>query len=131
MSEHKSTVRSSDRDQDGTGKEIAARAELTDRGHPDDTEWKKHTTDLWAKVEAGIVGFALDGRDDADDLKGYYEIQPSGPQRVCLSFHIEGVFRGADTTIGGYEHLSPKQAEGLAAALLEAAAQAREGGADQ
>jgi len=128
MNDSESTIRPRDRHEDDTDDEITATPELTDRGHPDD-EWTKHTTDM-GEVEGGIVGFALDGRDGAKDLKGYYEVQPSGPQRECLSFHIDGVFRGADTTICGYEHLAPKQAEGLAAALLEAAAQARDSGAD-
>jgi hypothetical protein len=129
MSDTAPTVRPRDVD-DATDDEIAPTPNLTTRGHPDDTEWKKHTTDLWARVEGGLVGFALDGRDDAADLKGFYEIQPSGPDTVCLSFHVEGVFRGADTTIAGTQDLTPKQAEGLAAALLEAAEQARNGGVD-
>ena len=130
MSDTAPTVRPRDVD-DATDDEIAPTPELTTRGHPDDTEWRKHSTDVWARVEAGIVGFALDDRDDAEDLKGSYELHPSDPGAVNLSFNVEGVFRGADTTIAGTQDLTPRQAEGLAAALLEAAAQAREGGADE
>ena len=130
MSDTAPTVRPRDVDPE-TDDEIAPTPELTTRGHPDDTEWRKHTTDVWARVEAGIVGFALDDRDDAEDLKGSYELHPSDPGVVNLSFNVEGVFRGADTTIAGTQDLTPRQAEGLAAALLEAAAQARNGGADE
>lgn len=114
-----------------SGDDLDAAPELTDREHPDDTEWRKHTTDLWGRVEGGIVSFALDERDDVEDLKGFYEIHPSGPETVFLSFNVEAVFRGTDTTISGTEQLTPKQAQGLAAALLEAAEQARNGGADR
>jgi hypothetical protein len=125
------TIRPGDRDGGSADDEITATPELTTRGHPDDTEWRKHTTNVWGRVESGIVAFALDDRDDAEDLKGSYEIHPSDPGVVNLSFNVGGVFRGVETTIAGTERLTPKQAEGLAAALLEAAEQARNGGVDE
>jgi len=128
--EYEPTVQPRDVD-DATDEDIAPTPELTDRGHPDDTEWRKHTTDVWGRVEGGIMAFALDDRDDAEDLKGSYEIHPSDPGVVNLSFNVGGVFRGVETTIAGTERLTPKQAEGLAAALLEAAEQARNGGVDE
>ena len=122
------TVRPHNRDHAAASDdEIAATPQLTDRGHPDDTDWRKHTNSAWVRVDGRLVGSDLDTADaDIDHVKAHYEILPSRADEVCLSFEVAG----DELEVGGNEHLTPTQAEGLAAALLEAADQARNGGAD-
>jgi hypothetical protein len=95
-----------------------------------DTEWKKHTDDLRAWVRAPLVSVMLDDRAAVENLRGHFEVHPTTPGTVRLSFQVDGAVDGAEVMIGGTEALTPEQAEGLADALDAAAEQARNGGAD-
>ena len=95
-----------------------------------DTEWKKHTDDVRSWVRAPLVSVMLDDRAAVENLRGHFEVHPTTPGTVRLSFQVDGDVDGAEVTIGGTEALTPEQADGLAAALEAAAEQARNGGAD-
>jgi len=108
-------------------------SELTDSGHPDDTEWTKNTESLTASIDAGVFIYEFGGPatdKDVADLSGRVQVLPSNPEQVNLDFEVSGKLRGYDFRFGSIEHLTPEQADGLAAALQAAAAQARQGGAE-
>ena len=105
-------------------------SDLTTAGHEDDTEWKKHTDDLRAWCRSPLLDVMLDDRDGVENVSGNFEVHPTTPGTVRLSFQVDGAVDGAEVTIGGTEALTPEQADGLAAALEAAAEQARDGGAD-
>jgi len=115
---------------EAAGLEVAASQEapaLTTRGHPEDDYRQKHAHEVTGAIDAGPISWELnnDG-DEIDDLEMWTTVHPSSRNRVNLDFELRGQIRGFDFRAGGINTLAPKQTEGLAAALLDAAVQARE-----
>jgi len=91
----------------------------------DDTHWAKSAPTPITTFELGdllrIIDYA-DGRVE-------HEVRPSDPGTVNLETNFSGEREGTPIRHGGIAELTPDQAEALAAALVEGAGQARNGGA--
>jgi hypothetical protein len=99
--------------------------ELTDEGDPDDTMWVKHAPVSTGRVRtSGLVHHEYSGRD-ADNPTARVETMPAGDHTVSLSVTFEAVVDDVELTHGAIAEFTPGQAEALAAALVEIAAEAR------
>lgn len=105
-------------------------ATLTTRGHPDDSHWAKHGHGVTGTVKVGPISWQFDERgDEVEDLSSRFQVHASNDHEVNLECSITGLLRGYEMNLGGVVTLAPDQADGLAAALMAAAEQARDGGA--
>lgn len=104
-------------------------ATLTTAGHPDDGYFLKHGHDVTGTLDIGPIYWEIDDKGDSvEDVSSWFRIAPSSPGEVKLETSIEGTLRGWPFEMGGLVTLSPEQADGLAAGLMEAAVDARDGG---
>jgi len=90
-----------------------------------DTQWAKSAPTPISSFELGDLLRIIDYADGSVT----HEIRPSDPGTVNLDTTFTGERDGTEIMHGGRAEFKPDQAEGLAAALGEAAEQARNGGA--
>lgn len=96
-------------------------------GHPEDSKWEKHTECPWANVTSPLVNFEVGRGHEDDDVSGWIKLlEYTTDEKIPLATHVEGPVQGVDVELGATHHLSIAQAERLAEALGEYAADARE-----
>lgn len=99
--------------------------ELTADGDPEDTMWTKHAPVSTGSIRSSGLVRTEYGSRDGDHATARVETMPAGDESVSLSVTFEATVNDVDLTHGGIAVFTPGQAEALAAALVEIAAEAR------
>lgn len=99
----------------------------SDGGHPADDRWTKHTESARAELSSPVVNFSIDNDWDGEEARGSIELLDlTCGDQVSIAMNVEGKTDGTDVEVGATHDLSVAQAEQLADALAEYAADARE-----
>ena len=111
--------------------DTGADLELTAEGDPEDTIWTKHAPVSTAEIQSSGLVHQIYGHRDGEHATARVETMPAGGHSVSLSVNFEAAVNDVELTHGGIAVFTPGQAEALAAALVEIAAEAREHQTDE